>query len=159
MPLKKIFAQGINSMDWILSFIHFFPFIYKSLFLFCACTRKFGLSLEAKTEEEKDEERRGYDRNGFNQYRSDRIPLDRTVPDNRHYKSVNIPMRLAPRFNLSACNLVNHIKKEGLVSVLCQRNLITCPQTYMNITVQGTLSLLSFQVVSRVKLLPLLSLT
>lgn len=46
--------------------------------------RKWGLNLEAKTEEEKDEEKRGFDRNGFNQYRSDRIPLDRSVPDNRH---------------------------------------------------------------------------
>lgn len=44
--------------------------------------------MDAKTEEEKAEEKKGFDLNGFNQYRSDRIPLDRTVPDNRHSKSV-----------------------------------------------------------------------
>ena len=36
-----------------------------------------------QTEDEKAEERRGFERNGFNQYVSDRIPLDRAVPDTR----------------------------------------------------------------------------
>jgi hypothetical protein len=49
--------------------------------------RKWGRSLEAITPEEKAEKKRGYDLNGFNQYRSDRIPLDRAVPDNRHHRS------------------------------------------------------------------------
>ena len=47
---------------------------------------KWGMSLVAKSEEEKAEEKRGFDLNGFNQYRSDRIPLDRSVPDNRPSK-------------------------------------------------------------------------
>ena len=50
--------------------------------------RKWGRSLEAKTDEEKGEEKRGFDKNGFNQFRSDRIPLSRTVPDNRPSRSV-----------------------------------------------------------------------
>ena len=36
-----------------------------------------------ETEEEKEEERKGFQSNGFNQFRSDRIPLDREVPDTR----------------------------------------------------------------------------
>ena len=36
-----------------------------------------------KNEEEKEEERRGFERNGFNQFVSDRLPLDRAVPDTR----------------------------------------------------------------------------
>ena len=53
-----------------------------SVSLLSPCS-KWGRSLEAKTEEEKAEEKLGFDRNGFNQYRSDRIPLSRKVPDNR----------------------------------------------------------------------------
>ena len=44
----------------------------------------------AKTDEEKAEEKLGFDRNGFNQFRSDRIPLDRYIPDNRHSRLVNL---------------------------------------------------------------------
>ena len=36
-----------------------------------------------ETEEEKEEERQGFQLNGFNQFRSDRIPLDREIPDTR----------------------------------------------------------------------------
>lgn len=36
-----------------------------------------------ESEEEKEEERRGFQRNGFNQFRSDRISLDREIPDTR----------------------------------------------------------------------------
>ena len=46
--------------------------------------------MDVKTDEEKAEEKRGFDLNGFNQYRSDRIPLDRSVPDNRHSKLVSV---------------------------------------------------------------------
>lgn len=46
--------------------------------------RKWGLSLDPQTDEEKEEQKRGYDLNGFNQFRSDRIPLDRDIPDTRH---------------------------------------------------------------------------
>ena len=59
----------------------------KKLF-FLSCS-KWGLSLEARTADEKAEEKKGFDLNGFNQYRSDRIPLDRSVPDNRHSRSVD----------------------------------------------------------------------
>ena len=41
------------------------------------------VNLVPETDEEKDEEKRGFDRNGFNQFVSDRIPLDRAVPDTR----------------------------------------------------------------------------
>lgn len=41
------------------------------------------MSLVPQTEDEKVEERRGFERNGFNQYVSDRLPLDRAVPDTR----------------------------------------------------------------------------
>ena len=44
------------------------------------------MSLTPETDEEKEEQKRGYDLNGFNQYRSDRIPLDRNIPDTRHPK-------------------------------------------------------------------------
>ena len=40
-------------------------------------------NLVPQTDEEKEEEKRGFDRNGFNQFVSDRIPLDRAVPDTR----------------------------------------------------------------------------
>ena len=36
-----------------------------------------------ETEEEKEEERVGFQSNGFNQFRSDRIALDREIPDTR----------------------------------------------------------------------------
>lgn len=36
-----------------------------------------------ETEEEKEEEKLGFQRNGFNQFRSDRISLDREIPDTR----------------------------------------------------------------------------
>ena len=35
---------------------------------------------------EREEEKRGYALNGFNQFRSDRLPLDREVPDTREPK-------------------------------------------------------------------------
>lgn len=37
----------------------------------------------AETAEEKEEERKGFQNNGFNQFISDRLPLDRAVPDTR----------------------------------------------------------------------------
>ena len=37
---------------------------------------------------EKEEEKRGFQNNGFNQFRSDRIPLDREVPDTRDPRCV-----------------------------------------------------------------------
>ena len=45
--------------------------------------RYWGKSLEPQNEEEKAEEKRGFSRNGFNQFISDRLPLDREVPDTR----------------------------------------------------------------------------
>ena len=41
------------------------------------------LKLEPETEEEKDEEKRGFLNNGFNQFISDRLPLNRDIPDTR----------------------------------------------------------------------------
>ena len=41
------------------------------------------LKLVPETDEEKEEEKRGFLNNGFNQYISDRLPLDRAVPDTR----------------------------------------------------------------------------
>ena len=41
------------------------------------------LKLVPETDEEKEEEKRGFQNNGFNQYISDRLPLDRAVPDTR----------------------------------------------------------------------------
>ncbi len=41
------------------------------------------MSLDPLTDEEKEEEKRGFARNGFNQFKSDRIPLNRGVPDTR----------------------------------------------------------------------------
>lgn len=46
-------------------------------------TSRPTLSVEARSNEEKEEERRGFERNGFNQYVSDRLPLDREVPETR----------------------------------------------------------------------------
>ena len=40
-------------------------------------------NLDPQTPEEKEEERLGFENNGFNQFRSDRIPLDREIPDTR----------------------------------------------------------------------------
>jgi hypothetical protein len=42
-----------------------------------------GRDLEPQNVIEKEEEKRGFQNNGFNQFRSDRIPLDREVPDTR----------------------------------------------------------------------------
>ena len=36
-----------------------------------------------ETEEEKEEEKMGFQLNGFNQFRSDRIALNREIPDTR----------------------------------------------------------------------------
>ena len=44
------------------------------------------VNLVPQTEEEKEEERRGFDRNGFNQFVSDRVPLNRAVPDTRDHR-------------------------------------------------------------------------
>ena len=41
------------------------------------------VNLVPQNEEEKEEERRGFERNGFNQFVSDRVPLNRAVPDTR----------------------------------------------------------------------------
>ena len=48
--------------------------------------KRLPLKLDAETEEEKDEERRGFNNNGFNQFVSDRLPLDREIPDTRDPK-------------------------------------------------------------------------
>lgn len=40
-------------------------------------------NLDPQTDAEKEEEKLGFTNNGFNQYRSDRIPLDRDIPDTR----------------------------------------------------------------------------
>ena len=45
--------------------------------------RYWDKKLEPQTDEEKEEEKRGFQNNGFNQFRSDRLPLDREVPDTR----------------------------------------------------------------------------
>lgn len=37
-------------------------------------------------DKEKAEEKKGFELNGFNQFRSDRLPLDREVPDTRESK-------------------------------------------------------------------------
>ena len=51
----------------------------------CALThyRYWDKKLEPQTDDEKEEEKRGFQNNGFNQFRSDRLPLDREVPDTR----------------------------------------------------------------------------
>ena len=46
-------------------------------------SRYLGKSLDPQSPEEKEEEKKGFDNNGFNQYRSDRIALDREIPDTR----------------------------------------------------------------------------
>ena len=46
------------------------------------------------SDEEKEEHKRGFDLNGFNQYRSDRIPLDRSIPDTRHPKLADFVLML-----------------------------------------------------------------
>ena len=38
------------------------------------------------TEEEREEERRGFEKHGFNQFLSDRLPLNRPVPDTRDHR-------------------------------------------------------------------------
>lgn len=45
--------------------------------------RWVGKSLDPQTPEEKEEETKGFANNGFNQFRSDRISLDREIPDTR----------------------------------------------------------------------------
>ena len=53
---------------------------YSALHTSC---RYMGRNLAPQNEAEKEEEKRGFQNNGFNQFRSDRIPLDREVPDTR----------------------------------------------------------------------------
>jgi len=61
--------------------------VVNSLFvLLLLFVRYWGKSLDAQSEEEKEEEKRGFVNNGFNQFRSDRIPLDREIPDTRDYR-------------------------------------------------------------------------
>lgn len=47
-----------------------------------------GRNLEPQNAIEKEEENRGFQNNGFNQFRSDRIPLNREVPDTRDPRCV-----------------------------------------------------------------------
>ena len=47
------------------------------------CARLMGKSLDPQTSEEEEEEKNGFQNNGFNQFRSDRIALDRELPDTR----------------------------------------------------------------------------
>ncbi len=56
--------------------------------MYPSLVRYWGQSLEAQTDVEKAEEKRGFDRNGFNQFISDRLPLDREVPDTRDPRCV-----------------------------------------------------------------------
>ena len=58
------------------------------------------VNLVPQTEEEKEEERRGFDRNGFNQFVSDRVPLNRAVPDTRDRRYILL---------LSSSYLVGHV--------------------------------------------------
>ena len=50
--------------------------------------RYMGRDLEPQNTIEKEQEKRGFQNNGFNQFRSDRIPLDREVPDTRDPRCV-----------------------------------------------------------------------
>ena len=43
----------------------------------------FTINMVSQNEEEKEEERRGFERNRFNQFVSDRVPLNRAIPDTR----------------------------------------------------------------------------
>ena len=52
--------------------------------------KRLPLKLDAETEEEKDEERKGFTNNGFNQFVSDRLPLDREIPDTRDPRWVTV---------------------------------------------------------------------
>ena len=47
------------------------------------CDSYWGKNLVPETEEEKEKEKNGFQLNGFNQFRSDRISLDREIPDTR----------------------------------------------------------------------------
>ena len=47
-----------------------------------------GRDLEPQNVIEREQEKRGFQNNGFNQFRSDRIPLDREVPDTRDPRCV-----------------------------------------------------------------------
>lgn len=58
-------------------------YVSTSLYFSVSTGRYWGKSLEPQSPEEKEEEKAGFANNGFNQFRSDRIPLDREVPDTR----------------------------------------------------------------------------
>ena len=69
---------------YVLSPFFFFAgveILYCTLALLSA--RYWGKSLDAVSDEDKEEEKRGFVNNGFNQFRSDRIQLDREIPDTR----------------------------------------------------------------------------
>ena len=51
-----------------------------------------GRSLDPQSPEEQEEEKRGFANNGFNQFRSDRIALDREIPDTRDPRCVCVCM-------------------------------------------------------------------
>ena len=55
---------------------------YDRALMFTLC-RYVGRSLEPRNDVEREEEKKGFENNGFNQFRSDRLPLDREVPDTR----------------------------------------------------------------------------
>lgn len=52
-------------------------------------SKYWGKSLDAVSDEDKEEEKRGFVNNGFNQFRSDRIQLDREIPDTRDPRCVD----------------------------------------------------------------------
>ena len=52
-----------------------------------------NINLDPQTEEEKEEEKMGFTRHRFNQFRSDRIPLDREIPDTRDPRYVTCNAR------------------------------------------------------------------
>lgn len=72
-------------------------------------------SLNPQNEAEKEEEKKGFKNNGFNQFRSDRIPLDREIPDTRDPRCVD---RKYPISDLPSTSVVIIFHNEAYTTLL-----------------------------------------
>ena len=99
MLLVVLYTRAVSTQKSILRFV-----VEQEI------TQLLNKNLDPQTNAEKEEETLGFTNNGFNQYRSDRIPLDREIPDTRDPRHVHfmfllffpvrssLPLPLLPSF-------------------------------------------------------------
>ena len=80
MLLVVLYTRAVSTQKSILRFV-----VEQEI------TQLLNKNLDPQTNAEKEEETLGFTNNGFNQYRSDRIPLDREIPDTRDPRCLERP--------------------------------------------------------------------